>query len=169
MNNAFTFDGGEAAARAFEMAPAIMAEEMARWATEGTFFLQREIVERTPLGVGAGGGLAGSIQSEPAQVLADAVIGVVATSIGHAIPVELGSRPHFPPPAALEAWVAEKVALRAPDEIKSAALAVARKIAKHGTKGAFMFRDGLAAATPELERQATLAAERALTRIEGTA
>ncbi|GAB4184224.1 MAG: hypothetical protein OHK0024_24380 [Thalassobaculales bacterium] len=152
--------------RALDLAPAILAQELARWATEGTLFVQREIVERTPRGVGAGAGLAGSIQAEPVQVLGDQVVGVVGTSLSYALPVELGSRPHFPPPQALETWVAEKFNLRGPEEIQATALAVARKIAHRGTPARHMFRDGLAAAEPELHEQAAIALDRALGRIE---
>lgn len=53
----------------------------------------------------------------------------------YALPLEEGSRPHFPPIAALKGWA---------DRHDIPVFLVARKIAREGTKGRFMWRDGFA-------------------------
>jgi len=53
------------------------------------------------------------------------VQGVVGSNVTYAAAVELGSRPHMPPLAALEAWAARH---------GTTARAVARGIAMHGTR-----------------------------------
>ena len=54
--------------------------------------------------------------------------------------VERGTRPHWPPVQALEPWVRVKFSLTRPAEIRSAAWRVARKIAREGTEGRFLFQ-----------------------------
>jgi len=134
-------DAGSVAdlAAAWEAAPAIVAEELVRAAWEAEMLLQREVVERTPRGVGSGDGLAGSIIAQEPRLLADQVIGAVSTSILHAVPVELGTRPHFPPVAPLVEWARKVLGVPA-EEAEGVGLAIARKISRQGTKGAFMFR-----------------------------
>lgn len=53
----------------------------------------------------------------------------------YALPLEEGSRPHFPPLKALEGWA---------ERHNIPVFLVARKIAREGTKGRFMWRDGFA-------------------------
>ena len=126
-------------AHAFERAPEIVDRELLAFATEATTLLEREVVENTPRGVGGGGGLAGSIFSE-VQPLASGAIGLVATSIAHAVPVELGTRPHRPPIEPLIDWV-KQILNVAQEKARGVAFAVANKIARVGTEGRFMFRD----------------------------
>jgi hypothetical protein len=57
----------------------------------------------------------------------------------YAAPVETGTRPHFPPPAALLPWVKQRFSPSSEKEALSIAFAIARAIAKRGTKGSFMF------------------------------
>lgn len=125
-------DSPELFARTFE--PAV-------W--QASLLAQREIVERTPRGVTTA--LANSIQARDPEILADGVIGAVGTSLDYAEPVELGSRPHFPPIEPLQLWVQAKLGISDPDESERVAYAIAWKIKARGTEGAFMFRDGLAA------------------------
>lgn len=154
MLGAITLSGGDELLAAWERAPQIAQAEMERFMHAATQFLEGEVKERTP---GAHGTLKQSIGSE-VRSLADAVIGVVGTPLSYALPVEIGTRPHFPPVAAIQDWVRVKLGLDGP-EGRSAAFAIARKIAKRGTKGAFMFRDALEASRAELERQLQLAVE----------
>lgn len=73
----------------------------------------------------------------------------------YAIAVETGTRPHFPPTAALLPWVMKKHPGIEEPEAKSLAFLVGRKISKVGTKGVFFFErtraahEGDAAATYE--------------------
>ncbi len=57
--------------------------------------------------------------------------------------VEWDTRPHFPPIKAIAEWAHRH---------NMVPFLVARAIARHGTKGAHMFRDGLTAALPTMQR-----------------
>lgn len=121
----------------WEQAPDLLREELLAATEEAELLLVREIKEDTPRG--ATGTLAASIHGEAPVVLADSVIGVVGTSAAHALPVELGSRPHFPPLDPLIDWVKAKLDIRDEDQAYGAALAIARKIAARGTLAVGMF------------------------------
>ena len=125
-------------ADAWRRAPDMVIDELSRGLLESTLLLQRETQERTPVGIGGGGGLRGSITALPVQVADDVAIGVVGTSLAYAIPVELGTRPHTPPVRPLIDWAAQKFGVSL-DEAERIGWAVMRKIARVGTEGAFMF------------------------------
>jgi hypothetical protein len=76
-----------------------------------TMYLEGEVKERTPA---AHGTLKQSISSEVHE-LGDAVIGVVGSPLAYAVPVELGTRPHFPPVDAIEDWVNVKLGMAGPE------------------------------------------------------
>lgn len=57
----------------------------------------------------------------------------------YALPIETGTRPHFPPTAALLPWVKKKFPGVEEKQAKSLAFLVGRKISKVGTKGIFFF------------------------------
>jgi hypothetical protein len=75
-------------------------------------------------------------------------------------PVEFGARPHFPPWEALIPWVKNKIPGAASDDqaARSIAFVIARKIARSGTQGAFMYRDAMQI----LEQEASGILERAI-------
>lgn len=131
-------------AAGFERAPDIVREEMLPAVWEGTLLLEREIQERTPVGIGGGGGLRGSIAAREPAVLADNIVGEVGTAAAHAIPVEIGSRPHFPPITPLVDWAQAKLGLSL-EEAEHAGWGIAFKIAAHGTEGQHMFEEGFKA------------------------
>jgi hypothetical protein len=130
---------------AWAVAPAIVREELEAAMIESDLLIEREVKERTPVGASAGGagGLKGSIFSQE-SVGADNVIGVVGTALNYATPVELGTRPHFPPVDALIDWVMVKLQVTE-QEARGVAFMIARKIAARGTEGAHMFEQGFAA------------------------
>ena len=140
-------------ARAWREAPELVAEEMTTALTEGSLLLEREVRERTPIGVGGGGGLAGSISAREPRISGDGVIGEVSTGLAHAVPVEFGRRPgqRQPPIDPLRDWAEAKLGVP-PEESRGVAWAIARKIAVHGTEGAHMFREGADATRGEIER-----------------
>lgn len=126
----------QAYARYLQQAPAIAREEMSRSVEEALFLLEREMKENTP--VGAHGLLRGSITHQMrGQALADGmgVAGTVGSPLNYALPVELGTKPHFPPIAPLADWVEKKLGVD-PSRSEHVAYLIARKIAKRGTKGA---------------------------------
>ena len=124
--------------------------ERAMW--ESVLTLEAEVKERTPVGVGDSptGHLRASISSD--VVARDNLLrGIVGSPAEYALPVEEGTRPHFPPPSALVSCVHFKLGV-SNAEARGVAFLVARKISRTGTKGVFMFDEGWKAARPKLRR-----------------
>lgn len=101
--------------------------------------LEEDVVEKTPTGVGGGGGLAGSIHGEVVRFGAT-VAGTVGTPLEYGRPVEYGTRPHYPPRRPIVLWAARKLGLSGV-ELRRAVRAIQWKIYQHGTEGAHMFED----------------------------
>ncbi|OFW08660.1 MAG: hypothetical protein A3H27_18595 [Acidobacteria bacterium RIFCSPLOWO2_02_FULL_59_13] len=57
--------------------------------------------------------------------------------------VEVGTRPHFPPPAALLGWVQSRLGISNDRQARQVAFLIARKIAREGTPGRFLFQQAL--------------------------
>lgn len=95
--------------------------------------------------------------------------GGVGTHVAYALPVEFGSRPHWPPLAPIELWVKRKlrpqvlavsIRTRRPSRtlrgeaaqaaIRRTAFLVARKIARRGTQPRRVFTLGLEEARPKM-------------------
>jgi len=57
----------------------------------------------------------------------------------------------MPPVEAIEYWVVRKLGVSGP-EASSVAFAIANAIKARGTKGVFMFQEGLKAATPTIKK-----------------
>lgn len=152
---------------AFGYAPELATDELMTAMIEADALLEREIKELTPEGASGGGagGLKGSIHSEE-SVGMDGVIGVVGTSMNYALPVELGTRPHFPPIAPLVDWVIAKLGVRE-QEAHGVAFAIARKISVSGTPAAGMFHRGLAANEQQVFSIFEAAGERFVQRLDG--
>jgi len=69
--------------------------------------------------------------------LTDQVVGEVGSNLGYAEYVHFGTRPHWPPRAPIERWVALKArrgVLDVGQSIKSTAFLIARAISRRGTK-----------------------------------
>lgn len=113
--------------------PAVVREELEAAVTEADLLLEREVSERAPVGAGGASGFKGSIYH--LEEIGDSkAIGLVSTSVAYAVPVEIGTRPHFPPIEPLIDWVKAKFGISGEKEARGAAFAVARKIAARGTK-----------------------------------
>ena len=151
-----------AALRAFELAPEILIEELTPSVMEAQLLVEREVVERTP--TSGAGTLRDSFGALPVTFSETSVSGEVGTALAYAQPVELGSRPHFPPIAPIAEWVRRKLG-KTPEDAKGIAWAIATKISKEGTKGAFMFREGLAHSQAQVLETLSAGAERAAARI----
>ena len=154
---------GAAAARAFARAPDILMDELTGATWNAELLLERETKELTPVGVGAGGGLKGSIAAREPERLADSVSGAVGSPLNYVVPVERGSAPHFPPVQPLIDWARAKFGVG--EEAERIGYAVARSIAARGTEGAFMFTRALEANRAQIARIYHAAIERALARI----
>ncbi len=75
--------------------------------------------------------------------------GGVGTNVAYALPIEFGTRPHWPPLEPIRFWVERKLRV-APAQVKSVAFLVARKIARRGTQARQIFALGLEDAKPQM-------------------
>jgi hypothetical protein len=106
----------DAITAAWAKAPEILLEEIDAAMAEIAPMLQRAVQELTPTSSpagasgGGGEGLKGTIYGTH-EVVGDQVIGMVASPLSYAEPVELGSKPHMPPIQPLIDWVKVKFGL----------------------------------------------------------
>lgn len=120
--------------------PDIVREETARRLHLVTARLEKDVVERTPAGVGGAAGLRGSIASQ-VEISPLSMLGVVSTAMPYGEVVEVGRKPgSFPPVAPIALWAERKLGVF-DHEAQGVGFAIARKIFKSGTKGAHMFQD----------------------------
>ncbi len=112
--------------------------------TEALNILEAEVKPRTPWGAGPIH-LRDSIHPTGPNVSGQKVWGSLGTALEHGEPIEYGTKPHFPPVGPLTFWVEKKLGLTG-KEATSVAYAIARTIAKKGTKGRHMFEKGFDAA-----------------------
>jgi hypothetical protein len=155
-------------AAAWEQAPHLVEAELVAATWEAELLLEREIKEDTP--VGATSSLRQSIHSDAPRTLANTVIGVVGTASMHALPVELGTKPHFPPIEPLITWLeaspqgqALMARARARDPgvlYYEVAQGIARKIAVRGTLGVGMFHRNARQLQPQIRGLYEEAAQR---------
>src|SRR5690349_19340609 len=68
----------------------------------------------------------------------------------YADPVETGTGPHFPPPSALLPWVKQKLRVKDERQALSIAWAIAKTVAKRGTRAVHMFDKALSTLQGEL-------------------
>ncbi len=127
-------------AKYLKQAPQIVLEEIATSMTEALLLLVREIKELTPVGVT--GLLRGSVtHSIVTRIRGVEMSGKVFSPVSHAVPVELGTKPHFPPLAPLRDWVEKKLGV-SKSESRGVAFLIARKIAAKGTPPQKPFETG---------------------------
>lgn len=117
---------------AYRRAPKIVSEELLAAVTEADLLIFRELSERVPVGAGGAAGLKGSLfhQEEVNGAIAS---GLVSTPLSYAVPVELGTKPHFPPIEPLIDWVKARLGISTEKEARGVAFLIARKIAVRGT------------------------------------
>lgn len=142
--------GAEVISRAFLRAPAMVMEELADTMANVTTYLLRETQDGTPTA-------AGTLRSAwftDVQIEGSSVLGRVTNPLPYALPVELGTKPHYPPIAPLINWVEQKLNLYGP-EAEGAALGIQRKIGRYGSPGMGMahyaLRDGRSTILAEFE------------------
>jgi hypothetical protein len=152
----------ERVAAMFEASPRIMLDELLTAMDEVTQQLQGEVADRAPKNYGA---LAGSIFGEQ-RLEGEGVLGVVASPLPYAKYVELGTRPHFPPPQKLEDYVRQRFGLTDEEDIKRAAYLVARKIGWYGTPAYGMFNRAFVANKAQVERRFEMAVDRTARRMD---
>ncbi len=148
-------------------APELVADQLAGATRRAQLLLVREIAERTPTGV-TGLLRQGTIAEQPLR-LADQVIGVVSNPVPHAVPVELGTRPHWAPIEPLRDWVRQTWDLRTEAEVDAAALSLQRKIAARGTPAIGMFHRAFVQCRPQIEAMYMRAHRRIVAQLAGDA
>jgi len=150
-------------ARAWREAPAMAQAELTAAMTEATLLYEREVKDAMPRG--ATGLTAGSVTSDVYSTPAG-VLGVTGSTQPAALFVELGTKPHMPPVAALVPWVREVLgvdAKRAP----GVAFLIARKIAVKGTPAQRIFAKTLDRLQGPIGRIFEAAADRLTARMAG--
>ncbi len=129
--------------QAFRAAPKIAKQELRAAMEDVLQMLYREVMERTP--AGATESLRGSVTTDLRGTEAgDVLRGRVFSSLAHAAPVELGTKPHYPWdkakdqfPESLIDWARSK-GYSGDDAVRVAHI-VAGSIKRYGTKGKHMF------------------------------
>ena len=101
--------------------------------------IKRETVKHTPVYTGA---LKTSIMSMRVESPVGDIVGIVSSPVPYAAAVELGTEPHWVPLAPLVLWAKRKFSL-SDKAAETMAFFVQKHIAHSGTKGKFMFRQGL--------------------------
>ncbi len=162
-----TLHGAAELSDLWRRAPEICRQELTAAMLEAELLMQREVKELTPVGVGGGGGLRGSVTALSPQAIGDSVIGVVGSPLNYAEPVEVGTRPHWAPIEPLEDWVRHKLDV-SEDEVPGVARAIQRKIAARGTPAVGMFHRAFAANRAQVVRMFEAARLRIVQRLGGT-
>lgn len=127
--------------------PRIATEEIQGAVEAGLMMIRGAVSPLTPKNLG--------LLAKGFQTSVDAgedVRGRIFNPLEYAKAVEEGSRPHFPPAAALERWVQLKLGVPAEDA-PGVAFVIARAISKRGTKAHHMLRDAVAASTPRIRER----------------
>lgn len=104
--------------------------------TEALLFLERAVAGHTP--EGAGPVHIRETYHSKVRMTGERVWGTMGTPVKYGEPLELGSKPHFPPLGPLRYWVERKLGYTG-REAASVAFLIARAISRRGTKPARMF------------------------------
>jgi hypothetical protein len=142
-------------------APEVVSQELLAAVTEADMLLEREVKDTWPVA----SGISRSSMTHVERVDGLHVEGFVGSSLNYVQPVDLGTKPHFPPVEALIDWVRTKLGITNEKEARGVAFLVARKIAREGTKGAHAFESVLERMRPQLERIFAAAQERIAKRL----
>jgi hypothetical protein len=119
----------------------VITEELDRAMNSSVLHLKGQILPIVPVNSGIlRQGVATSVTGESV-----AMVGRVFDPVAYALPVELGSRPHFPPIAPIALWVRRKLGISDEREARSVAFLIARKISRVGTKPREFFKRGFEA------------------------
>jgi hypothetical protein len=155
---------------AFANAPDMVLDEMAVTMRSLMLYLMREtqeaMLERDVI---ASGHLRQSWYTEVNVVgMLDAVFGRLTNPLPYALPVEMGSKPHFPPIEPLINWVEQKLHLYG-DEAETAARGIQRKIGARGTLARGMVHAAFAGVASTAEAEFTECAQRIKARLVAAA
>ena len=159
-------DNASVITRAFAQAPAMVLDELETAIEQGlnAYLVATEQVmhERK---VNASGNLRRSFYVDVQAITQlDAVFGRLINPLPYALPVELGTKPHWAPYEPILNWVEQKLNLYG-DEAEAAARGIQRKIANVGTPGRGMLHQGVIDAAPNVQFELEQAAQRIQSRL----
>lgn len=129
--------------------------------------LEKEVVERTPGGVGGDAGLRGSIHGEIVS-FGIPMKAQVGTPLEYGEVIEYGRRPGkaMPPVEPIAKWARSILGITDAKEARSVGFAIARKIAVEGFEGAHMFEEAWKENEKWAEDQLRTIPKRVIRRIE---
>ena len=112
--------------------PKTVARPITRGMRQSGAAIQREESDEAPRG--ADSKLAGSIAFEVEKRQPFPRWVKIGPTVKYGVWVAKGTRPHFPPPGSLDRWVRLKLGIGDPQEIKSVAFLISRRMSRVGTK-----------------------------------
>lgn len=133
--------------------PQIVRDALEDTMYEATQFLEREVKQRTPIGVfGAKGGLASTIHGEVIAKGESLVKGIVGHQSAHGDVIEKGrtAGKTWPPEGVLLRWIELKMGVSG-EQAKRLEFVIRRKIGQKGFPGAHMFEKALDEGWPKLK------------------
>ena len=143
---------GNASAAMFGQFPDALRQAVERGLARATELLERAVAAAamSPFGTRSGGPLGELARSVKREVFSDTDTGRAIGRVFLGSPadqyglfVEVGTRPHFPPPAAIEGWVRRRLGVTNDRQARELAFLIGRKIARTGTPGRFLFERAL--------------------------
>ncbi len=158
-------------ARFLKQAPRIAHEEMAVSVEEALSLLESQLKDLHAYTPSATGMLRGSVYHQMRGTAISqglGVAGIVGSPLNYAVPVELGTKPHWIGKKgidSLEDWVRAKLGIGG-KEARSVAFAIRNKIATKGTKGAHMFERAFNDKEPQIQQIIAAAIPRIIARLE---
>jgi hypothetical protein len=118
----------------------VVTEELVAATEFGVNAIQADVIPRTPVNQG----LLRNAWQTKVNPIGDGlgVLGLAFNPMGYSLPVETGSRPHFPPVAPLILWAQRKFSVT-DKEARSIGFLVARAISRRGTPPVEMARKAI--------------------------
>ena len=146
-----------------ETFPQSVGHELSLAMEQSLQLLEGQVADRTPVGVS--GNLRSSISHQILTGFPN-LTGAVFSPLPYAIVMEEGRKPgaKMPPVAAIALWLYRKGIVTDRKEIRGAAWAVAKSIAKKGIEGKHMFKEGLEASEPHINQLFNSAIARSVAR-----
>lgn len=128
---------------------AVAVREIRLGMSQTTSVIETEVSTLTPVNTGAlRASIGTTLYGSPSGVYS----AIVGTPLLYGEVVERGRRPgKMPPVGAIKLWIVRK-GIATGSEADSVAYLIARKIARVGTKGAWMFRNGLRRSLPRVRQ-----------------
>lgn len=138
------------ATRSLDELPQALRRAVDRGLERATELLRSAVaaLAQSPFGVSSSqpfgeyaGSVRGAVREESGRPTGHVFLAPPADQYGRF--VEVGSRPHFPPPGALDGWVRRRLGISDARQVREVAFLIGRKIARRGTPGHFFFERAL--------------------------